>query len=778
MALILRFAFFALLLLPYQCGVKAEDCSESQCLLLPDGADLVASEFHFKASQKGVRLVYINLVIGNASYDPLELQDVFLPHRWVWANTIREPMLSLPDDYDILSLGLLNYQVRRIDVKLKDHPSGCLAKLNSTCQNQAVGRMLLENVTSSISGDVLQNKTPVACLALINRSLETVTVRYHCCDIHKEATGPATIRCDQRVDLGNWRLVAYLFFYLASISLTLYSAALPLALPDYVFNLEDEIERESRPAEQTNIEIRCNCNCNGADRSNTEDCVANLTNRETTRDERDNQRWVGLNQFRRDRGEASEFIPLDDSSPMNVSSLLRKLVHRWPAMPLSFNAKLAVLLLYVYPCASYFHLLCYRTLKEMHLKEYRNKQVSYYAVSSFLLIPLFPASIGEWQPLLLLIAVFLILGLPVLFSKPTDFVIPEGKECSLCKRYSEKIDNAFPFSDRRLIGDEIRRHLKIMFNLGGEHLVSWENICCLGMWLISLKNSNQKSRLSRAIRVVLILIVIPFGILILIAIAAIYVACFFVFLGNGGVTHSPFMTTLKFCEIKFFDSSNTRYRIMYLLGVFPIIILYWVSTISIYFFISVLGHTVLGLTLNISIVAPFVIFVLALATSLYLCYDNMQNKYKDVKKIISDFERQQELDMNRNSPEDTSSTLIKNGTISTELFWFVCERVLPHEYELLRMLRNMVLVSVYLCLALSSIVFFGDEYDISTLTLTISAFFTSSVPSLSLKALTTNTNIMGWAKFKMVREIEKAVKEYRDSRNGEALEQQNQETLV
>ena len=39
----------------------------------------MASEFHFKASQKGVRLVYINLVIGNASYDPLELQDVFLP---------------------------------------------------------------------------------------------------------------------------------------------------------------------------------------------------------------------------------------------------------------------------------------------------------------------------------------------------------------------------------------------------------------------------------------------------------------------------------------------------------------------------------------------------------------------------------------------------------------------------------------------------------------------------------------------------------------------------
>ena len=154
MALILRFAFFALLLWPYQCVAAAENCSETQCLLLPVEDDQVASEFRLKASEKGVRLVYINLVIGNASYDPLELPDEFLPHRWIWARTALERMLSLPEDYDILSASLLNYQVRSIEVKLKDQPSGCLAKLNSRCQNLAVGRMLLENVTSSISSDI------------------------------------------------------------------------------------------------------------------------------------------------------------------------------------------------------------------------------------------------------------------------------------------------------------------------------------------------------------------------------------------------------------------------------------------------------------------------------------------------------------------------------------------------------------------------------------------------------------------------------------------------
>lgn len=56
--------------------------NETQCKLLPVGEGF-ASEFRRKANEKGVRLVYLNLKTGNNSYDPLELQDEFLPHRWV-----------------------------------------------------------------------------------------------------------------------------------------------------------------------------------------------------------------------------------------------------------------------------------------------------------------------------------------------------------------------------------------------------------------------------------------------------------------------------------------------------------------------------------------------------------------------------------------------------------------------------------------------------------------------------------------------------------------------
>ena len=253
-----RKAFFAFLVLFSFafCEAKAENCSEVQCKIFSVGEDL-ASEFRHKASEKGVRLVYINLIIGNATYDPLDLPDEFLPHRWVWANTIKEPMLTMPDDYDILSFGLLNYQVRSMDVKLEDQPSGCLANLNSTCQNMAVGRMLLENVTIKSTSEQVRMK-PVVCVEVITTDdfyagIPMRDIDHHqCCGMHQEPTGSAIIRCDQTVDIGYWTEAVDAFFGMFSVILSLFLPALPLALPDCVFSLRAECEKEKRLEEQNN----------------------------------------------------------------------------------------------------------------------------------------------------------------------------------------------------------------------------------------------------------------------------------------------------------------------------------------------------------------------------------------------------------------------------------------------------------------------------------------------------------------------------------------------
>ena len=562
--------------------------------------------------------------------------------------------------------------------------------------------------------------------------------------------------------------------------MTFYCPALPLALPDYVLSLDNEVEKENSLAEQTNRETsgderiangekgggQDNQRGTGADRGNTETgtlliettttAVASTSNsnNNTNREETD------LNTSNRlrnslERGEETEFIPVDDSSPVNVSTFLRECVQKLPDIPMSFNIKLTVILLCVFPCVSYFQMVLYPTVKEMYFNECRNKQV---AVEVLFQLSLAVAPISFWRSLLFYILISF-LALPALFSKPEDFVMPEGLECLYCKKYSEEHDNAFSFSDRRSMGDEILRHLKIMCHAPANCFryivteISFLRYCCK-MW--------QKSRLCRVIckensrryRAIPVVLLNTIGILLGIPlIALLAVAGVLFFLCYYGVIYSPFATLVDCCKMKLlsrqFSNNSCNVYISYVVFGLYFTGICWLLLNSFYFFICVLGFTILGLTLNISIVTPYVVFVLALTTYLYLCYDNMQNKYKDVKKIIS--ERREELNMIRNAPE---------GTISAKLYWLVCKRVLPHEYEFLRMLRNMFFVGLYLIFALSSIVFFGNKFDLSTLTLTMSFLFTGSIPSLLLKILTTKTNVIGWPKIRMVKEIDQAITEY------------------
>ena len=798
MALIPRFAFLSLLLLPYQCEAVAENCSETQCLLLPDGVDQGASEFRMKSSEKGVRLVHINLVIGNASYDPLELPDVFLPHRWIWANTIREPMLSLPDDYDILSAGLLNYQVRSVDVKLKDQPSGCLAKLNSTCQNLAVGRMLLENVTSSSSGDILHKKTPVVCVAMINKAVGNV--RYHCCDMYMEDTGPATIRCDQRVDYGDLILerVLFLLYLFISFSFTFYVPALAFLMPD-VFSLQNEVEKETRLSKQTILETtryraiaegeQDNQRETGADRSNSEDeallpttsgtdipaAGASSTTINANREETD-QNTSNCAENSRKRGEETEFIPVDDSSPVNVSTLLRECIRKLPDIPMSFNIKLAVMLLFVFPFVSYFQIVLYPTVKEKYLNECRKKQVAFKEITVFSKFLFFvPIDEGKSRPFL--IVVVLTLAFLAFILKPKHFIIPKGIECLRCRNYSQMVKNAFPFSDRRSVKKEIGRHLKILRHLLGIFIRRYgrQLIYIFKSVLHSCGNRTQKSLTCSAICFVLGLILIPLAvILVVVALPVLSTVLFLLILACYGILYSPFITMCEFgikltCDGELRNICSKIRRVLVICACFFLFfIIFWVSTTSLYFVASVLEYTVLiGLTLNVDILTPSLAFLLVLTTNLYLCYAKLQSKYKPVKKMIS--EKMQELQLNSDVPKNT---------IRAEMFYFVSDKVLPIKSEISGMVCNMIVVTGFLVLALFSIIAFGNKYDISTLTTTISVFFTGSIPSLFFKVLTSNSNIMGWPKIKMERKIEKAVIEYRDSRNDETVEQQIADTQV
>ena len=102
--------------------------------------------------------------------------------------------------------------------------------------------------------------------------------------------------------------------------------------------------------------------------------------------------------------------------------------------------------------------------------------------------------------------------MPVLFSRPEDLILKEGIICDFCEKYSKVV---IPSSDRRSVGDEIRRHLKILqhrlFDLFFivKELAVWD---CFGP--CRCRKMRGTSRLMVAISVLLRLVSFPVTLLL------------------------------------------------------------------------------------------------------------------------------------------------------------------------------------------------------------------------------------------------------------------------
>ena len=673
--------------------------------------------------------------------------------------------------------------------------------------------MLLENVTSSISDDILHKKAPVVCVEVISTTTTDDSnehyISYHCCYVHMEPrTGRAGIRCDEEIDVGNWVAIVHKIFIFLSCFLALFAPALPLALPDYVFSLEDEVERENWLAEQTNIETtgyQCITNAategeqdnqwgTGADRSTTEDAAEHIvtstatdttttTVTGTANNNNNNNNNNNCVANSRDQDEENEFIPVDDSSPMNLSTLLRQSVQKFPDVPLSFNIKLVVMFLCVYPCVLYVQIGLYHTLKKTSIDEITKKHVLVSGVFSQEFLIASPSVTSDFvnssQFFLtgVIIMTIIMIIILVLFSRPKDFFLEENEVCHVCRFVSTKCSSLnLSLTSRRSLGDESHLHLKILHHCVWYFLLRYGDILasiCDKLLLGCLREEMQQESRRRHIlcavfRLISSIVAVPFIFVCGVLSMLILIVIFLILL----IYLSPALTVYWVSGAKMTKRERKcrswwgSLLFLYLTLTFMMYSLLLLTN-SCFFVSNVVAYVIIGLALNVSIVMPFLAFSLVLTTNLYLCYAKLQRKYKEVKKMI--LEKLQELNMNSDDPKNT---------IRAEIYWFVCDRVLPIKCEVCRMLRSMVLVIAFLFLALSSIVFFGNTYDISTFTTTVSVFFTGSIPPLFLRILTTGNNIIGWEKIKMELEIDEVVKEYRGSRNGEAAGQQIADTRV
>ena len=250
-------------------------------------------------------------------------------------------MLSLPYDFDILSLGLLNYQVGSMTVPLRDEPSGCLAGLNSTCQNLVVGRALLSNVTSK-SGN-----NGVVCVAMIDENVHNSedSMVYHCCRLNA-----SSINCDLSVEARMSFKVINTFLFLLSVVVMFYSPAMLLMLPEDIIDLQYECDKESNNENNELLEVQ-----NGEEE--------------------------------RLRSFDTEEILVDDRSPITCAVFLLEHFQRLPNLTLSFNLKLMFLLFFVLPFGFYIKLGLYFLLKQKYFNEYILKIPDPEKVSLFYSIP-------------------------------------------------------------------------------------------------------------------------------------------------------------------------------------------------------------------------------------------------------------------------------------------------------------------------------------------------------------------------------------------------------
>ena len=716
MAVILL-SFIATLLSLVSVAANEQNYRILNCKVTPVGENL-ESEFRLKASEKGVRIVYLNLKIGNNSYNPLDLPDEFLPDRWVWARSNNEPMLSLPFDFDILSLGLLNYQVGSMTVSLRDEPSGCLAGLNSTCQNMAVGRALLDNVTSESRG-----KTGVVCIAMIDID----SINYHCC-----SSNVSSIHCDLSTVGSRWLQAIKAFLICLSVVVGLYCPALLLLLPDSIFNLQNEHDKEDVFENQLENELP-NQEQTGSDNSSIRDGYERIQNEEENRLSRNDDE-----------------IPVDDPSPVTCSTFLLGCVQLLPDLKMSFNLKLAVLMFFIFPFSFYFQLALFFALKPKYINERLKQPISESPEFSAL-------SLGMMSPSTVL--VFTVLILPcwttVLLLKPKDLFLTD---CRLCNRvYLHSVS----------IGNETLYHLKLFPEEGYICLLVYRCLYKRGLKKLACysKKNYRGSRMRRA----LFSLWLIFPILITLFLGLVWgVICLLLLLVSViflAFKLSPAMT-LPHCICmkiltKFFSVrdriSGMSFILCRFLFILLLIYMLFVATFLLYgvfplctFFAGILGFTTMGLALNAEIVTPYVSFLVVVITNVYFCYANLQRNYMEVKEFILKY-RQQEL---------VSTSGADQSTIPTNLFWFVSDEVLPVKTEICLMFRNVAVILTFLFLTISSIIFFRNEYEISTLVSTIAVFISGAIPSLFLKGLTRWKSFSGWRRVLLERKIKAAVRKY------------------
>ena len=601
------------------------------------------------------------------------------------------------------------------------------------------------------------------------------------------------------------------------IILYLCGPAIPLLLPDLIFNLDYECNAEEEkkkqlqnnqvPPNQQNengqrqVELSTNTEYSfieghsyiGRDRYVQTDYHEGLqliiVNNQIVPDQQNEMDQSGETTYeedsyqegdkRQNEGTVNCDIPLDDASPITIRALLSDFMEELPAFKVNFNLKLLFMCFIVLPFLLYLQfalILCYNV--ELYREYYRkNSNFPYCKLQADIPEVIVCKIAGLSLEQLLTrynILIFTTYGTSfviLLCVGPTAFLYPKEVR-QFCY-----VKNCTAVS----LGDEIVKHLKqlhrITYNVVFYALWNYVNTLkkCLVKCVVPCQINSVRFRLLRSLWHLFICSIV--GLFVGVVLGVICVFCLLMALGLSFIVLSPAAALLIFqmkknfqlnCHIKRACSKcNTWLLFLSIFCLFSItsiqtfILVTSLLGTSVFVIVQLFLLTVMGLVVNVELVTPYVAFILVVTKNLHLCYCNLQSRYKEVKGMISE---QWKKSTERLPWVDNSN----DETIPEDLFWFVCgkgqlyghQNVIPLRVELCRMLRNMAIIVVFLFLSLFAILIFKSVNNISALVSTIFVFVSGAIPSLIFEGFTKREKFSGWRKINMKKKIKEAVKEY------------------
>ena len=702
-------------------------CGVGQCKLVLVGQN-PAVAFQQLASEDGVRLVYLNLEIGNNSVHPLESDERFLPKRWIWAKTIREPMLLMTDDaHDIHSLGLLRRQKRYMTVQLAEQPAGCLANLNVSCQDNIIGKTLLSNVTNLSHGNRLP---PTDCVCSFHtKKMYREGWEILCCSVKEITERNSTVyRCGIAPE-NDWFVKPFhiISFFLRNI-LLYYGLAIPLLLPDWVFNLEREWSKEKEEKVENTMKSKDNTgedsyNPKELDRRyernvfvvhededeqeikddpvspNQQEIVSIVETEQTRKLEDDtSEDWQTDSSEELDRicedklsavheaqKEIDFEIPIDDMSPITLCALLSDFVKTLPLIHMNFNLRLLLLFFVLFPIVVHIKLaVIFFYELEFYHEVYRKFNFSMSDILNLESEFSFQSIASEnwrtivWEQIGIGInaAVYCSLFVILTLVRPKDLLCRRALGLSIYGVSFESVS----------LGEDIVQNLTIQRPLLCELSSS-----VLKLYMIVLKKCFMKltlrcsrgTRLKRAHRSWYVTLCFFPGFLLATAFGIASLLIFLIMFVLLLLLTSPLATVLAFVVKKAIYTTTDLTRsfsrhitfkpivwvlviVSYLIILFTF--LYFSTSVissSVQVMINTFLFTIMAVVLNVEFVTPYVAFILVVAGNVHLCFLNLQKRYKEVKDMISKHWEEQ----------TTNLFWIKcsnNGTITKELFWSVC----------------------------------------------------------------------------------------------------------